>query len=214
MANKTEDEEKRDGDQREPFLAAKIDKIVPLIEHDGKVHKLEEFISTKAGDLSAVYQQIQKDFHGNLKAVKLCRQLSTMTTDKAFDFMRTFMPLAKALGLIPSEDLVDLMGGVEEPDFSTRGDKERGQSVADVAPKADKRVVPITTGKNAIDRAKEALASGNKPPAPKGPPGDTDFVEHADAVVADRLKEQEAIDAQRKTDGAEFDKMETQATVN
>jgi hypothetical protein len=211
MAEQTEDEEKRDKDSGQPFLTPKFDKITPLLEHNGKVHKLEEAIATKAGELSQVYETIKKDFHGNPGAVKLCRRLANMTTDKAFDFMRTFMPLAKSLGLVPSEDLVDLMAGVPEKDFSQGSSEDRGLSAADAAPKEEKtNVVPI--GKdNAIDRAREHLRTGGKPPAPKGPAGDGDLVAAGDEVAAD-------IEAQRKIDEAAFEggehgALETTATA-
>lgn len=218
MADETEAEEKRDADtmKGQPFLTAKIDKIKPLIEDNGEVHKLEEKIQTAAGSLSKVYERIVKDYHGNAKAVKLCRSLAVMSTDKAYDFMRTFVPLAKSMGLYPEDDLVDMAGGDDKPPAGGKkkvlDDGVKPVSTADQAPKSD-RVIPITTGKTAIDRARENLAGGKKPDAPKGPPGDTDLaldgVEGFDENVEARIAEQRAID------GADFDKMETtgKATV-
>lgn len=187
---KTDREEERDDKVSEPFLKAKVDKIAPLVEHDGQIHRLENKVQTAAGELSKVYEKIKKDFHGNPAAVKLVRRLASGPTDKAYDFMRTFLPLAKRFDLIPGEDLVDMMGGAGgDAPAAPEADEDPTVSAADVAPVSGEKALPGETGDDPISRAKAHLQNGTKPPAPKGPDGDTDLVEAGEAVAEERAAE-------------------------
>jgi hypothetical protein len=47
--------------------------------------------------------------------VKQVRKLLGMTTDAAYDFMRTFLRLAARFDLLPADDLVDLAEKVDQP---------------------------------------------------------------------------------------------------
>lgn len=190
---KTDAEEERDGGVSEPFIAANIEKIAPLVDNDGKIARAEEKAQKARSDLGNIYQQIENDFHGNRAAVKLARALIAGTTDKAHDFMRTFLPLARRFNLIPGEDLVDMMSAGEPPAESD----EPGVSSADMAPKSA-TVHEFPARETAIDRAEAALKGGTGKPAPGGPPGDTDLVEAAEEVAAE-------IEEQRRKDAADFD---------
>lgn len=198
MADLTDEEEERI--EPTPHIAAKIDKIAPLVANDGAIAKSEEKAQKARSELGNLYQKIEKDFHGNPKAVKLVRTLLGGTTDAAYDFMRTFMRLADHFQLIPADDLVDLAEKASKASPPETGDK--GVSGADLAPVEDK-VVPIKTKDNAIDRHLKALEGGDKPPAPKGPPGDNDLADAgsdvADEIAAQRAKDAQAFDESRVT---------------
>jgi hypothetical protein len=186
---KTNEEEELETPQ--PHIAADIGKIAELIKKDGPMDKLLEKLATARGALAQKYQHIENDLHGNRKAVKLVITLLNGTTDAAYDFMRTFMRLAAVFDLLPADDLVDL---AEKVDQAKPKDEDSGVSTADMAPKSAE-VVDHPSRENAIDRHKKALAGGEKPPAPDGPEGDTDFIEAADAVAAE-IEQQRSEDAQ------------------
>lgn len=103
MAEITEQEDERMTGQ--PHIRPKIDEIVKLLAQNGPLHKGEEAGQAANASLAKVYQKIEKDFHGNKAAVKCIRQLVKMSDDKAFDFMRTFEPLADYFHLYPNDDL-------------------------------------------------------------------------------------------------------------
>jgi hypothetical protein len=192
----TEEEEERE--QPQPHIAPKIDKIADLVTKDGKIDKIEERLQKARSDLGNTYQHIENDLHGHRGAVKQVRKLLAGTTDAAYDFMRTFMRLARHFDLIPEDDLVDMMNS-EPP--TRRKEGEPGVSTADAAPKSAE-VIDHPNRENAIDRAKKAMEGGSKPPAPDGPAGDTDLVEAGEAVAAEieeqRRKDAEAFDEQGK----------------
>lgn len=188
MGGLTNEEEERE--QPQPHIAPKIDDIAKLVGRDGQLDKLEEKMATARGAIAQKYQHIENDLHGNRKAVKIVRNLLGMTTDAAYDFMRTFLRLAGRFDLLPSDDLVDLAEQVDKP----KVEAEPGVSAADLAPKSGE-VHQFPSRENAIDRHTKALAGGDKPPAPKGPPGDTDLVEAGDAV-AQEIEEQRRKDAE------------------
>lgn len=199
----TEAEDERDNQVSEPFIAANIDKIAPLVDNDGKIARAEEKAQKARSDLGNIYQQIENDFHGNRAAVKLARALIAGTTDKAHDFMRTFLPLARRFNLIPGEDLVDMMDRGAPPAESS----EAGVSAADMAPQSA-TVHEFPPRENAIDRAKAAMNGSSGPPAPSGP----DLDEVADATVAEiearsapKKATAEEIEEQRLKDAAEFE---------
>lgn len=191
MPGLTDEEEERETPQ--PHVAPKIDKIAPLIAKDGKIDKEEEKLQKSRSALGNVYKQIEADFHGNRAAVKQVRKLLTGTTDAAYDFMRTFMRLADHFGLIPEDDLVDMMENrpKEEPD------EDPGVRVSDQAPKKKNEPVQASDD-NPIDRHKERLKNGGKPPAPTGPKDNADLADAGTAVAAE-------IEAQRSRDAAAFE---------
>jgi hypothetical protein len=195
MPSRTEAEERRDDEVSEPFIAANIDKIAPYLENQtGQIAKAEEKAQKARSELGNIYQKIETDFHGHRGAVKLIRTLVSGTTDAAHDFMRTFLPLARRFNLIPGEDLVDMMESGKPPE----DDGERGVSSADMAPRRNATVHPHPAAENAIDRAKRAMKGGNKPPAPAGPPGDTDLVQAGEDVAKE-------IEEQRRKDAEDFE---------
>lgn len=200
MPGMTNEEEERETPQ--PFIRADMAAISKLIGKDGRIDKLKEKMDKARGELGTEYQKIENDFHGNRAAVKLVHKLTKGTINAAYDFMRTFLPLCAQFGLLPEDDLVDLAHNQKSD-----SEEEPGISAAETAPRsADVHQFPA--GENAIDRAKKAMAGGDKPPAPKGPEGDTDLVEAADATA-------EEIQRQREEDGRAFDEAEqAQATVN
>lgn len=171
MADLTEEEEERLEPQ--PHVKANIDAIAELIGKNGKVARAEEKGQKARGELGNIYQKIEKDFHGNIGAAKLVRRLESGTVDAAYDFMRTFIPLAKRFGLIPEDDLVDQAhkaGGT---------DGEEGSGVIDFGAMRERR----SSGQSALDNAREHLSGGKKPePAepPAGEPGDEDLARGPD----------------------------------
>jgi hypothetical protein len=186
MADLTDEEEERIEPQ--PHVKANIDKIAELIGKNGKVARAEEKGQKARSDLGNIYQQIEKDFHGNIGAAKLVRRLESGTVDAAYDFMRTFIPLAERFGLIPEDDLVDQAhhaGG-------TAG--EDGSGVIDFGAMRERR----SGGLSALDNARDHLSGGTKadPPEseadkrkrergfeenpPPGEPGDEDLARGPD----------------------------------
>lgn len=199
MPAMTDDEEERE--ERQPHVKANIDKLAQMIGANGAVHKAEERAEKARSDLGNLYQKAENDYHGNRKAVKLVRQLVKGTDEAAHDFMRTFLHLAHRFGLFPSEDLVDIAN--REQPTEAEINKEGQVTAADAGPKTPAtNVHELPKRESAIDRHKKRLETGDKPPAPKGPEGDTDFVEAADAVVEDKEAE---IARQRAEDAAKFD---------
>jgi hypothetical protein len=149
MADLTEEEEERLEPQ--PHVKANIDAIAELIGKNGKVARAEEKGQKARGELGNIYQKIEKDFHGNIGAAKLVRRLESGTVDAAYDFMRTFIPLAQRFGLIPEDDLVDqahLQGGTE------------GQEGSGVITFPSRRKPP---GESALDNARQHLSGGTRP---------------------------------------------------
>lgn len=201
MPGLTDEEEERI--EPTPHVAANIDKLVPLVAKDGKIDKAEERMTKARNELGNIYQGIEKDLHGNRKAVKLVRTLLAGTTDAAYDFMRTFLPLAHRFKLVPEDDLVDLAAKVEASDGGDTDEAEGdGVSVADLAPKSHFKKAAEPKD-DAISRHVEALKTGGKPPAPKGPPGDLDLADAgsdvADEIAAQRAKDAESFDEARVT---------------
>lgn len=149
MADLTDEEEERLEPQ--PHVKANIDAIANLIGKDGRVAKAEEKGQKARGELGNIYQKIANDYHGNIGAAKLVRRLESGTVDAAYDFMRTFIPLAQRFGLIPEDDLVDqahLKGG-------TAGEEGSG-----VLHFPSRRKPP---GESALDNAREHLSGGTRP---------------------------------------------------
>jgi hypothetical protein len=207
MPNKTDNEEERDNETPQPHIAANIEKIVPLVEKNGQIDKLEEKMAKARGDLGNVYQKIENDFHGNRKAVKLVRTLLGGTTDAAYDFMRTFMRLAHHFGLVPEDDLVDMAERIGQRGPEDDEDGPKVDPAFASAPKVEKPKNTAPSRPNALDRHQEALRTGGKPPAPKGPDGDTDLVEAGNSVAED-------IEAQRAEDAVLFDEAEAGNVVD
>lgn len=180
MADMTDEEEERIEPQ--PHVKANIEKIAELIGKNGQVAQAEEKGQKARGALGNLYQKIEKDYHGNIGAAKLVRRLESGTVDAAYDFMRTFIPLAQRFGLIPEDDLVDqahLKGGTD------------GQDGSGVISFPSRRKPP---GESALDNARAHLAGGTRPEpevesaaarrkrergfdenAPPGEPGDADL---------------------------------------
>lgn len=193
MVNKTDAEDERD-EVSEPFVAASIDKIVPMVEQGGVLHRSEEKAQKARSELGNHYQKIEKDYHGHRGAVKLIRALVSGTTDAAHDFMRTFLPLARRFDLIPGEDLVDMM----EQHAPPAEGEDPGTRVSDTAVGEKSSVVPHPERENAIDRAKRRMKDGDKPPAPAGEEGSGDLARAGEEVA-------EEIERQREEDARKFD---------
>lgn len=188
MADMTEEEEERIEPQ--PHVKANIDAIADLIGKNGKVARAEEKGQKARGELGNIYQKIEKDFHGNIGAAKLVRRLESGTVDAAYDFMRTFIPLAKRFGLIPEDDLVD------QAHKAAGTDGDEGSGVLHFPSRRP-------GGLSALDNAREHLSGGTKadPPEsaaaarkrergfdenpPPGEPGDEDLARGPDQAPAD-----------------------------
>jgi hypothetical protein len=165
MVGQTDAESLRDDESPEPFIPPKIDKLIPIVAPNGKLHKLEEKAATIRGDMGAAYKGLQDDFHGNRKAVKLIRGLIGMSQDKAMDFMRTFLPLASHFHLMPEEDLVSAAERATAHGQRVAAAKEEPeQKLGDTAPVSrEAGADPLPERTNAIDRAREHLQGGTKP---------------------------------------------------
>lgn len=183
MADLTEEEEERVEPQ--PHVKANIEAIAALIAPNSRIAKAEERAQKARGELGNVYQKIQQDYHGNIQAAKLVRRLQAGTTDAAYDFMRTFMPLAGHFGLIPEEDLVDKAEKAEAGTKARAGDN----------------VVRGPGWKTNLDNARSHLSGGTKPetPAekrqreygfdpnpPAGDPGDEDLVRAGEEAAKEK----------------------------
>lgn len=182
----TDEEEERQEPQ--PHVAANIQAIAALIDKNGQVAKAEEAGEKARSRLGNLYQKIEKDYHGNIQAVKKVRALERGTIDAAYDFMRTFLPLARHFGLIPEEDLVDAA--------ERASDQGEGEGVIDFGARRRRR-----GGGSAMDAAREHLGTGEKPPAgetpeqerqrvygfdknaPPGEPGDADLARGPDEAA-------------------------------
>lgn len=77
----------------------------------GDLKPAEEKSAKTRGEQSAAWKTIEKDCHCNKKAAKALFSLQGMSEELRDDFLRTFLPGLKALDLVPSEDLVDMMDG-------------------------------------------------------------------------------------------------------
>lgn len=193
----------------QPHVAANIDAIAGMVEKNSLIDKAEERAAKARGELGRHYQKIENDYHGNRKAVKLIRTLIGGTIDAAYDFMRTFMPLAERFDLIPSDDLADMM----EKSKGANGPGE-GEGTIDFGARR-RRGGGAAAGKSALDRAKEHLEGGERmdeaaaaaaerqrthgfdPDAPPGEPGDADLARGpgeeapapaASAALVDKMK--------------------------
>lgn len=67
------------------------------------------------GDMSADWKTIESDFHCNKRAAKQLFKLKYETEETRDDFLRTFLPGLVACGILPKDDLVDMMGGPDAP---------------------------------------------------------------------------------------------------
>lgn len=76
--------------------------LKPLSEEGAKVR----------GDQSAAWKVIADDCHCNKRAAKALFKLLYESDETRDDYLRTFLPGLKALGLIPENDLVDIAEGV------------------------------------------------------------------------------------------------------
>lgn len=186
----TDEEEERLEPQ--PHIKANIEGIVALVSKNGLIDKAEEKAAKARGELGRHYQKVENDYHGNRKAVKLIRTLEAGTIDAAYDFMRTFMPLAQHFGLIPEDDLVSMAN--------------KGSEAGEGEGAIDFGALRRARGPSALDRAKEHLEGGQRldaaaeaaaerkrthgfdEDAPPGEPGDADLArgpgEEAPAVAA------------------------------
>lgn len=199
MASMTDEEEERESPQ--PHVKANIEKIAGLVGPNGQIAKAEERAQKARGELGNIYQKVENDYHGNRKAVKLIRTLVAGTEEAAHDFMRTFMHLAHRFALFPHEDLVDIASR-EQPSEAEINNEGKTTAAEKGPKKASATVHELPVRESAIERAQKQIATGGKPPAPAGPPGDTDLVEAADAVVDEKQAE---IDRQKAEDAAKFD---------
>jgi hypothetical protein len=200
MADLTDEEEERLEPQ--PHIAANVEAIANMVDKNGLIAKAEEKAAKARGDLGRHYQKVENDYHGNRKAVKLIRTLVGGTIDAAYDFMRTFMPLAEHFELVPGDDLVS-------PSMK-KADAGSGEAEGVFDLPSRRRSA------SAIDRARDHLQGGTKPGedgeeaartqqarreergfaenAPAGPPGDEDLadpgakVAEGMAAVAARAK--------------------------
>jgi len=151
-----------------PHTQAKVAKIAELIDHDGLVHKAEEKSEKARSDLGNLYQKMEKDFHGNRKAIKAIRTLIKGSTDAAYDYMRTFLPLAHQFGLVPNDDLSDKAGGGTNPDgttgtidsnvakFPSKLDEVKDSTAAHAKPKFGDPMPKFVGSKGEIDEQKKA----------------------------------------------------------
>lgn len=63
------------------------------------------------GDQSAAWKAVENDCHCNKQAAKALLKLMGESEELRDDYLRTFLMGLKALDLVPSDDLVDLMEG-------------------------------------------------------------------------------------------------------
>lgn len=79
------------------------------------IRKSNEDNAKIRGDLSADWKTIEQDFHCNKRAAKQLFKLKYETEETREDYLRTLLPGLVACGILPREDLVDLMGGEDAP---------------------------------------------------------------------------------------------------
>lgn len=81
----------------------------------GSLRKLNEDGAKIRGDMSADWKVIEQDYHCNKRAAKQLLKLKYESSESRDDYLRTLMPGLVVLGILPEEDLIDLMGGDDAP---------------------------------------------------------------------------------------------------
>lgn len=81
----------------------------------GDLKPLSEESAKTRGEQSAAWKTIEKDLHCHKKAAKQLFILSGASEEERAEYLRTFLRGVIACGILPANDLVDIMGGEKAP---------------------------------------------------------------------------------------------------
>ena len=143
-----------------PHTRANVAEIAKIIDKNGKMSHLETAQGKAMGAVGAEYKRIEKDYHGNIAAVKKIRQLAAGKVDVCYDYMRTFIPLAREMGLLPDDDLVDRSEG--ENKVSSALDAKKSSTKAGKKAPAEAGVGD-TPAKKSVDEFYDAKKDADVP---------------------------------------------------
>jgi len=131
-------------------LLPKIDTIFSMLGPKTALEQAEKKQSEALSAVGKIYQQIEKDHHGNRAAVSFFRRLQKMSHDKRMDFMRTFEPLCAKAGYFLDDaenDLVDAAGNTVDADDDGDTESPPGQAQKSTLPGLDAARAHLTGDK-------------------------------------------------------------------